>query len=249
MPRRNARHLHYVHNPLWGRFLEIRMGSGMNIFKVKAIPRLFWTSPKPLTLKPPFISAFMLIIGLILFGLGESLLIAAGIGVSPWTVLAQGVSIHSGWSIGAATALISSIVLFLWVFLKQMPGLGTIFNIIIISLVLDVSQPYLPKFDALFLKILMAMLGVFITGFGGAIYLIANLGPGPRDGLMTGLQRLTNYPLAFVRGGIEVSVVIFGVLLGGMAGIGTLLFAFGIGPALAVSILLLSRLFKAKPAG
>lgn len=215
----------------------------MSLFKVKAIPALFWTASSPLTFKPSITSFLMLIVGLVMFGLGEALLIAAGVGVSPWTVFAQGVSIHSGWTIGFSTAVISSLVLLLWVFLKQIPGLGTIFNIIIISTVLDVGLPYLPKFDILFLNILMAVTGVFITGFGGAVYLIANLGPGPRDGLMTGLQRLTNYPLAVIRGGIEIGVVIVGVLLGGMAGIGTLLFAFGIGPALAVSILLLSQLF------
>lgn len=215
----------------------------LSLFKVKAIPALFWTASSPLTFKPSITSFLMLIVGLVMFGLGEALLIAAGVGVSPWTVFAQGVSIHSGWTIGFSTAVISSLVLILWVFLKQIPGLGTIFNIIIISTVLDVGLPYLPKFDILFLNILMAVTGVFITGFGGAVYLIANLGPGPRDGLMTGLQRLTNYPLAVIRGGIEIGVVIVGVLLGGMAGIGTLLFAFGIGPALAVSILLLSQLF------
>jgi len=215
----------------------------LSLFKVKAIPALFWTASSPLTFKPSITSFLMLIVGLVMFGLGEALLIAAGVGVSPWTVFAQGVSIHSGWTIGFSTAVISSLVLLLWVFLKQIPGLGTIFNIIIISTVLDVGLPYLPKFDILFLNILMAVTGVFITGFGGAVYLIANLGPGPRDGLMTGLQRLTNYPLAVIRGGIEIGVVIVGVLLGGMAGIGTLLFAFGIGPALAVSILLLSQLF------
>lgn len=215
----------------------------LSLFKVKAIPALFWTASSPLTFKPSITSFLMLIVGLVMFGLGEALLIAAGVGVSPWTVFAQGVSIHSGWTIGFSTAVISSLVLLLWVFLKQIPGLGTIFNIIIISTVLDVGLPYLPKFDILFLNILMAVTGVFITGFGGAVYLIANLGPGPRDGLMTGLQRLTNYPLAVIRGGIEIGVVIVGVLLGGIAGIGTLLFAFGIGPALAVSILLLSQLF------
>lgn len=216
----------------------------LSLFKVKAIPALFWTASSPLTFKPSITSFLMLIVGLVMFGLGEALLIAAGVGVSPWTVFAQGVSIHSGWTIGFSTAVISSLVLLLWVFLKQIPGLGTIFNIIIISTVLDLGLPYLPKFDILFLNILMAVTGVFITGFGGAVYLIANLGPGPRDGLMTGLQRLTNYPLAVIRGGIEIGVVIVGVLLGGMAGIGTLLFAFGIGPALAVSILLLSQLFN-----
>lgn len=217
-----------------------------DILKIKTIPSLFWSSPKTLTIKPPIVSFAFLIVGLIIFGLGEALLIAAGVGVSPWTVLAQGVSIHTDWSIGLSTAVISSIVLFLWIFLKQTPGLGTIFNIIVISIVLDLSLPYLPRFDRLAMNILMAASGVFITGFGGAIYLIANLGQGPRDGLMTGLQRITDYPIAIVRGSIEVTVVILGALLGGVAGIGTLFFAFGIGPSLALSILILAKLCGSK---
>ena len=217
-----------------------------DIFKIKAIPRLFWSSPKTLTVKPPIVSFAFLILGLIIFGLGEALLISAGVGVSPWTVFAQGASIHTGWSIGVSTAVISSIVLFFWIFLKQVPGLGTIFNIIIISIVLDLSLPYLPNFETFSLNILMAASGVFITGFGGAIYLIANLGPGPRDGLMTSLQRITGYPIAIVRGSIEVTVVVLGALLGGVAGIGTLFFAFGIGPSLALSILVLTKLFGPK---
>tara|TARA_B100001057_G_scaffold362284_1_gene364834 strand:+ start:462 stop:1133 length:672 start_codon:yes stop_codon:yes gene_type:complete len=218
----------------------------LDIFKIKAIPTLFWSSPKTLTIKPPLMSFALLILGLVIFGLGEALLIAAGVGVSPWTVFAQGVSIHTGWSIGLSTAVISSIVLFLWVFLKQTPGIGTIFNIIIISIVLDLSLPYLPSFETFSINILIAAMGVFITGFGGAIYLIANLGPGPRDGLMTGLQRKTDYPIAIVRGSIEVTVVVLGALLGGVVGIGTLFFAFGIGPSLALSILLLTKLFDRK---
>ena len=217
-----------------------------DIFKIKAIPRLFWSSPKILTIKPPIVSFAFLILGLIIFGLGEALLIAAGVGVSPWTVFAQGFSIHTGWSIGVSTAVVSSIVLFLWVFLKQVPGLGTIFNIIIISIVLDFSLPYLPNSETFSVNILMAASGVLITGFGGAIYLIANLGPGPRDGLMTGLQRITGYPIAMVRGSIEVTVVVLGALLGGVVGIGTLFFAFGIGPSLALSILVLTKLFGPK---
>ena len=214
-----------------------------DIFKIKAIPTLFWSSPKTLTIKPSFISFALLIVGLVIFGLGEALLIAAGVGVSPWTVFAQGVSLHTGWSIGLSTAVISSIVLFLWIFLKQTPGLGTVCNIIVISVVLHFSVPYLPIFEAFSMNILMAAAGVFITGFGGAIYLVSNLGPGPRDGLMTGLQRITNYPIAIVRGSIEVTVVVLGAVLGGVAGIGTLFFAFGIGPSLALSILILTKLF------
>ncbi len=215
-----------------------------DIFKVRSIPKLFWTSLETLTLRPKPVSLVMLVIGLALFGLGEALLIAAGVGVSPWTVLAQGVSKNLAWSIGTSTFVISSFVLFLWFPLRQKPGLGTILNIIIVALVIDLSVPYLPNFESGVSRLLMATTGVFITGFGGAIYLIANLGPGPRDGLMSGLQRITNLPIARVRGGIEVTAVILGSLLGGVVGIGTLLFAFGIGPALATSILVLRRLFR-----
>ena len=215
-----------------------------DVFKVRSIPKLFWTSLETYTLRPNPVSFVMLVIGLTMFGLGEALLIAAGVGVSPWTVLAQGVSEILDWSIGTSTFFISSFVLFLWYPMRQKPGLGTVLNIMIVALVLDFSVPYLPRFESTTLRILMAAAGVFITGFGGAIYLIANLGPGPRDGLMTGLQRTTDLPIAWVRGGIEVTAVTLGWFLGGVVGIGTLLFAFGIGPALATSILILGRFFS-----
>lgn len=185
----------------------------------------------------------MLIIGLILFGLGEALLIASGAGVSPWTVFAQGFSKVTNWSIGLSTFTISFFVLLFWVPLRQTPGVGTVLNIIIISLVLDLSAPYLPVFETSAMRLAEAALGVIITGFGGGIYLIANLGPGPRDGLMTGLQRQTSRPLATVRSVIEISVVLLGWSLGGVVGIGTLMFAFGIGPCVATSMLFLQFCF------
>ena len=217
-----------------------------DFFKVKSIPKLFWTSEQIFTTRPKFVSVLMLLIGLTVFGLGEALLVAANFGVSPWTVLAQGVSSHFSWSLGISTAAVSSFVLLLWLPIKQVPGLGTIFNIIIIALVIDLSLPYLPTFENKLLKLLLATVGVCVTGFGGAIYLIANLGPGPRDGLMTGIQRITDWPIAVVRGIIELTVVILGWWLGGVVGIGTLLFAFGIGPALASSILLLQHILEEK---
>ena len=204
--------------------------------KIRAVPHLFWSSPRPLTFRPPLISVVMLIIGLVLFGLGEALLIASGVGVSPWTVLAQGMTNVTGWSVGLATFVISVFVLALWVPLRQTPGLGTILNIIVISVVLDVALPYLPRFDAPGLRILEAAAGVVVTGIGGGIYLIANLGPGPRDGLMTGLQRLTGLPIAWVRSFIELTAVALGWSCGGVVGIGTLLFAFGIGPCVAATM-------------
>ena len=211
---------------------------------VKSIPVLFWSAPKTLTLKPPPLSFLFLIIGLAVFGLGEALLIVAGYGVSPWTVFAQGLTTITGWSIGFATFVTSISVLLFWIPLRQIPGIGTVSNAIVVALVLDLILPYLPRFEHTGLQIAQVVLGVFITGFGGAIYLIANLGPGPRDGLMTGLQSLTNFPIASVRVGLEVSVVFVGWLLGGTVGLGTVLFALGIGPSVSTSLFALSFFFQ-----
>ena len=147
----------------------------MRFLKIKSVPTLFWSSPKPLTVKPPLISLVMLVIGLILFGLGEALLIASGAGVSPWTVFAQGFSKVTNWSIGLSTFTISFFVLLFWVPLRQTLGVGTVLNIIIISLVLDLSAPYLPVFETSAMRLAEAALGVIITGFGGVIFLFANL--------------------------------------------------------------------------
>ena len=212
----------------------------LEFLSTKKIPTLFWSSSKALTVKPKLISVVFLIIGLILFGLGEALLIAAGIGVSPWTVLGQGISNVLNLSIGKATFFISLFVLLCWIPLRQIPGIGTILNVIIIATVLDYSLVYLPAPEQISLKLIQVIAGILITGFGGAIYLIANLGPGPRDGLMTGLQELTDLPIAWVRSGIELSVIIIGWILGGIFGVGTLLFALGIGPSVAASIYLLN---------
>lgn len=214
----------------------------MRFLSVKSVPKLFWSSPKALTIKPPIISVLFLISGLTIFGLGEALLIASSVGVSPWTVFAQGITNVTGWSIGFATFVISVSVLVCWVPLKQVPGIGTILNAIIIALVLDYLLPYLPIFENLGLRIGEAILGIFVTGFGGALYLIANLGPGPRDGLMTGLQALTNLPIAWVRSGLEVTVIVIGWSLGGTVGIGTILFALGIGSAVAMSMYSLEQI-------
>ena len=216
----------------------------MKILSVKSVPQLGWSSPKPFTLRPPLASLAFLIAGLVIFGLGEALLVASGVGVSPWTVFAEGLTTRTGWSIGLATFIISVGVLLLWIPLRQTPGLGTILNAIIIALALEYLLPVLPRFEGLAANTAMAILGVLITGFGGAIYLIANLGPGPRDGLMTGLQAVTGQPIALVRTAIEISVVLIGWSLGGTVGIGTVLFAFGIGPSVALGVISLQRLFS-----
>jgi len=214
------------------------------IFSLKKIPTLSWSSFDELNFKPRIITLLYLIIGLILFGLGETMLITANAGVSPWTVLAQGISIKTGYSIGISTFIVSIGVLILWIPLKQKPGIGTILNTIIISIVLDVSLPYLPTPESFFLQALQVFIGVIIVGLGSGFYLISNLGPGSRDGLMTGLQKKTNLPIALIRAIIEVSAVVFGFYLGGVVGIGTLVFAFGIGPAVSAGLFFVSRFFK-----
>ncbi len=190
-----------------------------DFIKIGEVPKTSWSSEDTFNLKPRLKTLMALAIGLILFGLGEALLVTSQIGVSPWTALAQGLTNVSELDLGLTTFLISLFVLFLWIPLKQKPGLGTILNAIIISLVLHYAVPFLPVFEENFLRLIQAILGVFITGIGGGIYLIANLGPGARDGLMTGLQRVTNLPIAWVRSTIELAVLTAGWWLGGVIGV------------------------------
>ena len=131
-----------------------------------------------------------------------------------------------------------------WYPLKQKPGLGTILNVILISIIIDLSVHVLPYPKTFFFQIIQSVIAVFIVGLGSAFYLTANLGPGPRDGLMTGLQKLTDKPIAIIRTFLEVSAVIVGFYFGGVVGVGTLLFAFGIGPAVSLSIYIVIKFFK-----
>ena len=214
------------------------------IFTIKKIPVVSWSSYDALNLKPKFITLLYLILGLILFGLGETLLITANAGVSPWTVLAQGISIRTGYSIGLTTFFVSLGVLCLWIPLRQKPGIGTILNTIIVSVVMDVSLPFLPAPETILLQTLQIISAVVIVGLGSGFYLIANLGPGSRDGLMTGLQRITNKPISLIRAIIELSVVIVGWYLGGVVGIGTIVFALTIGPFVSSGLFSVSRIIK-----
>ena len=214
------------------------------VFTLKKIPVVSWSSYDALNLKPKFITLLYLILGLILFGLGETLLITANAGVSPWTVLAQGISIKTGYSIGLTTFFVSLGVLCLWIPLRQKPGIGTILNTIIVSVIMDVSLPFLPAPETILLQTLQIISAVVIVGLGSGFYLIANLGPGSRDGLMTGLQRMTNKPISLIRAIIEISVVIVGWYLGGVVGIGTIVFALTIGPFVSSGLFSVSRIIK-----
>ena len=212
--------------------------------KIKNIPKVSWSSDKPLNLKPKFLTSFYLCVGLIIFGLGEGLLIVSSSGASPWSVLAQGLFLNIGFSVGLITIFISIAVLLLWFPLKQKPGIGTILNALIIGLMIDACIRYVPTPENYFNQVLLGAIAVFTVGLGGGIYLVANLGAGPRDGLMIGLQKKTNLPIALVRGVLEITVLSIGWYLGGTVGIGTLLFAFGIGPCVALGLFLVNRLFN-----
>jgi uncharacterized membrane protein YczE len=212
--------------------------------KIKNIPIVSWSSEKSLNFKPKLSTSFFLIFGLVIFGLGEGLLILSTTGNSPWSVLAEGISNTTSLSIGAATFFISVSVLFLWIFIKQKPGLGTIFNIIIIAGMIDITLSFIDAPSSIWMKYFLAFFSVLLVGLGSGIYLVANLGPGPRDGLMTGLTKLTNLPIALVRAFLEISAVLAGWYLGGTVGAGTLIFAFGIGPCVALGLFLVNRLFN-----
>ena len=212
--------------------------------KIKNIPKVSWSSEKPLNLKPKFPTFFFLCLGLTLFGLGEGLLIVSFAGASPWSVLAQGISLNVNLSIGIITILVSIIVLIFWVPLNQKPGIGTILNAIIIGLMIDICIKYVPTPENYIYQILLAVVAVLTVGLGGGIYLVANLGAGPRDGLMVGLQKKTNLPIAVVRGSLEITAMSIGWYLGGIVGVGTLLFAFGIGPAVALGLFIVGKSFN-----
>jgi len=211
--------------------------------KIKNIPKVNWSSEKPYNFKPKFSTLFFCCFGLMLFGLGEGLLIVSFTGASPWSVLAQGLSLNVNLSIGILTFLISVTVLIFWIPLGQKPGIATILNALIIAIMIDLCIKFVPTPSNYINQLILAVISVITVGIGGGIYLVANLGAGPRDGLMVGLQKLTNFPIAAVRGTLEISVVSVGWYLGGTVGIGTILFAFGIGPCVALGLYLVDKLF------
>ena len=212
--------------------------------KIKNIPKVNWSSEKPYNFKPKFSTLFFCCFGLMLFGLGEGLLIVSFTGASPWSVLAQGLSLNVNLSIGILTFLISATVLIFWIPLGQKPGIATILNALIIALMIDLCIKFVPTPSNYYNQLILAIVSVMIVGIGGGIYLVANLGAGPRDGLMVGLQKKTNLPIALVRAILEITVVSIGWYLGGTVGIGTLLFAFGIGPCVALGLYLVDKLFN-----
>ncbi len=220
------------------------MKSISKIFSLTSVPSLFWSAPTPLSIKPPLLSVLFLLVGLSIFGFGHAILFGSNFGVSPWMVLAQGLAIQFEIGIGLSIIVVSFGVLLFWIPLKEKPGIGTFINFFVVAAVIEITLPYIPYQTDISLKLLQVFLGILVIGIGGSIYLIANLGPGPRDGLMTGISKKTEIPMAYVRNALEISVVIIGWTLGGTAGVGTLIFAIMIGPVIVAYMYLLKTIFE-----
>lgn len=206
----------------------------------KTVPVTRWRSTRRWTGNPGTIA--ILVLGLWLFGTGEALVVVSDLGNGPWTVMAQGLSLRTGLSIGWTTFIISLTVLLLWIPLRERPGLGTIANAVVIALALQVGVSFLPHPENVVVQLVTVLVGIALIGLGSGLYLTTNLGPGPRDGWMTGVHRKTGWPIYAVRLGIEVIVVIIGWLLGGTVGLGTVLFALLIGPSVGYGLMTVGAL-------
>ena len=187
------------------------------------------------------LTALILITGLAIFGTGESLLVRSNCGAAPWTVLATGLSNSTGWSLGEATFAISCLVFSGWWPLRQQPGFGTIANLTVIPLFLQLGYSVIPGAHRWWTHVIMMLGGLLAIGIGGALYLSCAMGTGPRDGLMVGMGRRFNLPIARLRTGIEVSALLIGIAMGGAFGVGTVVFAVAIGPVLSVTLRLVGR--------
>ena len=201
-----------------------------------------WIRRRPGRWIPTASQFALLVAGCWLYGCGEAMVVAAGLGNSPWTTLAQGVSRRSGLDLGLTTNLIGAVVLPLWVPLRQRPGLGTVFNGVLVGVSIDVTLNLVLPVDLLMARVACLAAGIVAVAAGSGLYLGCAMGPGPRDGLMTGLHNRTHLPLAVVRVALETSVLGAGMLLGGTAGVGTVLFALLVGPGVQLALGALNRL-------
>ncbi len=171
-----------------------------------------------------------LLVGLALYGAGCAIMVRAGIGLDPWTVFAQGVSLQTGIGIGWVTNIVGFLVLLLWIPLRQKPGVGTLANILLVGTSMQATLAVFPAIDGFALQVLVFLLGMMLVAVASGLYIGADFGPGPRDGLMTGLRARFGWPIWAARLVVEASVLLVGWLLGGSVGLGTILFALGIGP-------------------
>ena len=184
----------------------------------------------------------ILFFGLAIFGLGDSLLVQGDVGNAPWTVFSQGLTFKTGLTIGWATFLISIFVLLIWIPLGEKPGFGTLSNIVLIATFIEIGTNIFPKQSSLLAGITFSLIGIAMVGLGSALYITCGLGPGPRDGAMTGIHYKTGVRVGRVRMGIELVVLTIGWLMGGRVGIGTALFALLIGQSVAIFLGIVARL-------
>ena len=168
------------------------------------------------------------------------MLVASELGNSPWVVLSEGVEVQTPLPVGIATVAVSFLILLLWIPLRQRLGLGTIANAVVIGVAIDVSLLWLPETSDLVARYALVAVGIALVGAGSGLYLTCFLGPGPRDGLMTGISRRTGLSLRLVRTGLEVFALTSGWILGGTVGVGTLAFALLVGPAVQAAVTALS---------
>ena len=204
------------------------------------VPKTPWTATGKWDLSIKRVA--ILFFGLAIFGLGDSLLIQGGIGNAPWTVLAEGLTLKTGISIGTATLLISLSVMLLWIPLRERPGFGTLANILIIAIFIEVGVAIFPTQSSSFSGVIFSLIGIALVGVGSSLYITCGLGPGPRDGAMTGIHYRTGVRIGRVRLGIEGTVLAIGFLMGGTVGLGTALFALLIGQSIAISLGVVARL-------
>ncbi|MDH6432765.1 putative membrane protein YczE [Streptomyces sp. SAI-144] len=185
-----------------------------------------------------------LYVGLALYGASSALLVEAGLGLEPWGVLHQGLAELTGLSIGVVSIVVGAAVLLLWIPLRQRPGLGTVSNVFVVGIAMDATLAAVPEAHGLAVRIPLLLAGIVLNGVATGLYIAARFGPGPRDGLMTGLHRRTGRSIRLMRTAIEVAVVVTGFVLGGTIGIGTVLYAVSIGPLAQLFL----RIFAVPPA-
>jgi uncharacterized membrane protein YczE len=211
----------------------------------RTIPHTPWRAESTWSLglgRYHFERLLILIFGLTIFGLGDAFLIMSTLGNSPWTVLAEGISLNTPLNIGESTFIISVFILLLWIPLRQKPGFGTLANIVVIATAIELGLHIIPSTENLSLQLFYIFFGITLVGFGSALYITCGLGTGPRDGLMTGLHYKTGVRVGRVRLGIEIIALSVGALLGGSLGIGTALFALLIGQSVAISLGVVDRI-------
>ena len=219
----------------------MNFSSFFNFFKPhKTVPVTPWRAEHRWQLSP--LRLAILFFGLAIFGLGDSLLVQGDVGNAPWTVFSQGLTYKTGLSIGWATFVISIFVLLIWIPLNERPGFGTLANIVLIATFIEVGTHIFPKQDSFLSGVAFSLTGISLVGLGSALYITCGLGPGPRDGAMTGLHYKTGVRVGRVRMAIEIVVLAIGWFMGGTVGVGTALFALLIGQSVAISLGIVARL-------